>query len=277
MGCWNESCMISHLPIFYGEDVYGFLLLESPFDQQFCYATGRYSPIAVVRGKYDDYGGIEEIENESVMAPVIQDFLTKSGFSFDGKPVEELDFKELFSTDGQLQQKKWSAMQRYEAKTVRVLVKASILDHLLNAYRENYGHLHARYLSDMGKVWGSLKEAPVVSDPPKDDGAAIAAYLKAMSKRENAEFLFHDVIRMNTSAVMGCNWDSYLGIMSENRELFISYFLLLFESTDVLNYLRMAWHVPSGSGSQDGYNELFSSFLQVYKDTLMDIKFMDEE
>lgn len=274
MGCWNESCMISHLPIFYGEDVYGFLLLEYPFDQQFCYATGRYSPIAVVLGKYDDYGGIEEIENEAIMAPVIQDFLVKSGFTFDGKPIDELEFKELFSTNGQLQQKKWRASQRNETKTARVLIKASVLDHLLKDYRENYGHLHARYLSDMGKIWDSLKEALVVFAPPKGDGAAMAAYLKATSERENIEFLFHDVIRTNTSTVTGCHWDSYPETMRGSKDLFVSYFLLLFESTDVLNYLRMSWHVPSGSGSQDSYNELFSSFLQVYKDTLMDIRFI---
>lgn len=56
MGCWNETCMISNLPIMYGDRVKFFLLRSKG-----TIMTPVFYPIS---GIYDDYGGIEFIDQD---------------------------------------------------------------------------------------------------------------------------------------------------------------------------------------------------------------------
>ena len=69
MGCWNTTCYISKLPIHYDEPVVMVLVRETHYNMHrsphTCYATDKYVPFGYpIYGKYDDYGGIEDIENE---------------------------------------------------------------------------------------------------------------------------------------------------------------------------------------------------------------------
>ena len=69
MGCWNGTCYISKLPIHYGENVVMILVREREFKRRgecphTCYPTDFYAPFGYpIYGKYDDYGGVEDIEN----------------------------------------------------------------------------------------------------------------------------------------------------------------------------------------------------------------------
>lgn len=65
MGCWNATCNISNLPIYAGDDIVLILLMQTTQNVEFnvCYPTDNFVPYAFpIFGKYDDYGGIEEIE-----------------------------------------------------------------------------------------------------------------------------------------------------------------------------------------------------------------------
>lgn len=68
MGCWNATCYISKLPIHAGEKVAVILtrkaLAESDDSPHKCYPAESYIPFGYpIFGKYNDYGGIEDIEN----------------------------------------------------------------------------------------------------------------------------------------------------------------------------------------------------------------------
>lgn len=57
MGCWNETCMLTHLPIFEDEPTVCFLIARRPGDKDTCFCDDVFTPISLpVSGKYDDYG-----------------------------------------------------------------------------------------------------------------------------------------------------------------------------------------------------------------------------
>jgi hypothetical protein len=64
MGCWNGTCGLTNLPIFVGDEVYVFPVLERPTlgdRPSFCYTTALYTPsLLPFVAKYNDYGGGED-------------------------------------------------------------------------------------------------------------------------------------------------------------------------------------------------------------------------
>lgn len=69
MGCWNETCGISQMPICAGDKVRMFLIVESEHwhDVAQCYTTDLWRPFGLpLKGTYDEYGGIENIEQDAL-------------------------------------------------------------------------------------------------------------------------------------------------------------------------------------------------------------------
>lgn len=75
MGCWNGTCGLSQLPIHAGDPVIGFLLEGRGARREghngaggYCYSTDAAAPLFIpIRGKYDDYGAIEEIKGSRIL------------------------------------------------------------------------------------------------------------------------------------------------------------------------------------------------------------------
>lgn len=70
MGSWNGTCMISNLPIISGEEV-KLVLIHAPYGKEeikkssYCYPNGIFHPgTFALNGKYNDYGGVEDIEQD---------------------------------------------------------------------------------------------------------------------------------------------------------------------------------------------------------------------
>ena len=68
MGCWNETCAISQLPIMYLQDVV-YILLQRNTDKvccdSSCYIDTYFKPYPIILyGKYDDYGCMEDITGD---------------------------------------------------------------------------------------------------------------------------------------------------------------------------------------------------------------------
>lgn len=71
MGCWNGTCGVSQLPIRVGDPVRAFLIGVPPYskgDQSgYCYSDGRGYPMTLgFKAEYNDYGGVEKIEESFV-------------------------------------------------------------------------------------------------------------------------------------------------------------------------------------------------------------------
>lgn len=67
MGCWNETCGITQMPIHVGDPVVLVFLTKVDRHKEnhggFCYANSIWTPkFLPVRGEYDDYGGVENIQ-----------------------------------------------------------------------------------------------------------------------------------------------------------------------------------------------------------------------
>lgn len=68
MGCWNETCMLTNLPILTGDEVIAFLIQRNYMPNAGCNPDGNFRPITLpIVGRYDDYGGLEDIEKNSAM------------------------------------------------------------------------------------------------------------------------------------------------------------------------------------------------------------------
>ena len=79
MGCWNGTCHLSGLPIMSGEEVYLYILEKNKYYDFreiggcFCYPTEAFYPVGIpVLGKYDDYGGVEEIANKEIAKAILK-------------------------------------------------------------------------------------------------------------------------------------------------------------------------------------------------------------
>ena len=74
MGCWNGTCFISHLPIFPGDKVALIPIMQNPYEYKefggggVCYSTHYARPMTIpIFGEYNDYGGLEKIEEKSMI------------------------------------------------------------------------------------------------------------------------------------------------------------------------------------------------------------------
>lgn len=62
MGCWNETDMLSQLPIMAGDPVKVFILLEELSEFRLCGCDSAWKPLCLpISGQYNDYGCIENI------------------------------------------------------------------------------------------------------------------------------------------------------------------------------------------------------------------------
>lgn len=68
MGCWNETCMISNLPILAGEECAIAILMDRGIPNEGVYPTDQYMPFAIIHGEYDEYGRLENANEEEVAA-----------------------------------------------------------------------------------------------------------------------------------------------------------------------------------------------------------------
>ena len=78
MGCWNETCMVSNLPVSVGDRIVAIPIIESSNkNAKGIYATDYWAPfLPFVRGRYDDYGSIENA-NDLIFEKIAKEFLLK--------------------------------------------------------------------------------------------------------------------------------------------------------------------------------------------------------
>ncbi len=76
MGCWNETCVLTRTPIHAGDPVVAFTVVHGPKHYR---TSGGTSGVALLfglpqDGRYDDYGGVESLENEALATLMSQAF-----------------------------------------------------------------------------------------------------------------------------------------------------------------------------------------------------------
>jgi len=97
MGCWNETCALTGLPILYGDKVAVLFLYENNIRDNSSEATRYfYAAPMMVYGKYDDYGGAEKCKG------------TQENFLFKALKESLLDSKGLSKLEDYFELKKES-------------------------------------------------------------------------------------------------------------------------------------------------------------------------
>lgn len=156
MGCWNETDVLTNLPISHGEEVVALLLIQPNFFEHHGCHHHQYwhCGLFTFEGKYNDYGGIEDCKG-AMLKPIIsflkselQEF-EKGENQYHDIEVKKKDFNEelMFKADheGRLYLRKdpiWAAnMKKFEAvvtppvRQVKItMTRRSTLDQLLKAY-----------------------------------------------------------------------------------------------------------------------------------------------
>lgn len=111
MGCWNETCMLSHMQIMSGDDIQVIILVQNDNESNPCYYNTNYAPLILpFTAEYDDYGGI----------------VTKDNYIPFYSSVVLENSKFVYEND-----------EEYKYKTVDDLVREITTDSCLYLFREN--------------------------------------------------------------------------------------------------------------------------------------------
>ena len=77
MGCWNETCQISNLPIMAGEECLVFLVENVDISRKRPISSGLGSKYKVVCspvcGEYDEYGGLDNLVDKYNVLPIFKE------------------------------------------------------------------------------------------------------------------------------------------------------------------------------------------------------------
>lgn len=99
MGCWNETCALSRLPIFSGEPVVAIITIGRPTVAGECYYANDDTNMFTfpIRGEYDDYGSLEE--DSIKMSDATREFLLSCEFITEKGNVYKIDSWNEFFRD----------------------------------------------------------------------------------------------------------------------------------------------------------------------------------
>lgn len=96
MGCWNETCGLTNLPIFYGEQTCAVIIEElRPYNKS-CLSAENWCPIGpAIWGNYSGYGYIEDIPDEEEVKNFYRQVMEKNGAKFVDKSMNACTFDHL--------------------------------------------------------------------------------------------------------------------------------------------------------------------------------------
>lgn len=236
MGCWNATCMLTKLPILSGEPCFAVFMVPRDRDHQDTVdSTGMYRPITpLIRGNYDEYGGMEYIQNLDSVQRCLDGVEFRKSTS--GGEVEHIGtISEKLSNDHPMQDS----------------VQEAILGLMENASRCD---LEALIHTDAGKlgwtpVYLAIMKAPFVefmiqanaSDVTKGDVDDITFRLKTAGP-------LRDALR-RVEAKHGHDMD-VAGPEIPEEDVVRMYALIR-----AMNRMRIAFAPPCGSGGQDAMDD----------------------
>jgi len=142
MGCWNHTCMLSNLPVKYGEEIATIILTQTREGYANCDSRRDWCPAPVMYyGKYDDYGGSENCHGAAIPY-ILNEFLRNQPTVEEGKE-QAFDDIEKFSRMGDAGELVLCGNNNGNVKQpVRLaVIKQSVLDRLLERYYFTSYHL----------------------------------------------------------------------------------------------------------------------------------------
>lgn len=251
MGCYNETCMLSGLPILEGDACTAVFLIQSTDHQTGCYPCEAWMPVLVINGTYDGYGGICPEENRDA-----EKLLGCLAAQIDGNPLSP---DNDCTTVKDLPYSKTMDVRRvFLRKDVQNLAMENIkANHNIPAISEMH-----KELQNTARTFAALFKKPVSLQTPdeiKEEGRCSSHILEIL----NHVFDHCTNVRAKNMILrMIGTWpDAMSDMVRQITELNL-----------LLSALRRAWHIPSGAGSQESAEPAQKLFLQFYKNALDDME-----
>lgn len=275
MGSWNETCMVTNLPIFAGEPCLGVVLMEASYWSAGCYATSEYTPIFSVRGEYDDYGGLENIKEEPQLMTILR---TLNPHQLDDTgtlvPAADLDTFHDFveACQNGLFVKQTRGVTSSGKKQLR-LKAIYIKECVLQLAKQN---LEERYKEDP-----NLKEYVETSFASAEK--ASLAYTEAMANGENGAQLFDKHWAVSeafyqffalfpTSYPMVAAKFFVRAIWEKEWKRLLPMYYELIQLTMLLGDLRKNWSPTSGTGSLEDVTPIHRRYLEMWEQELTNLE-----
>lgn len=248
MGCWNATCMGFHLPILAGEPVIAFVLMENPYEPHGTYSTTEYTPILAIRGEYDEYGGLEEIKDRDAVLAMLRAIPDVKARSAKGRPspyVPETvnDFIEKCSAGLYVAESSATGSTGRKAPLALrvVFMKPAFLD-LAKTDPANRA-----FLDRLNRL--AALDGISAAEPGFVGAMQMATQLDTCVSHESPHPVARRLLARNLIANPRYAASSYVDIAT---------------ASCVLDDLRMAWHVPSGGGSQRSVSRMNGAFIDAY-------------
>lgn len=258
MGCWRESCMLTDLPINYGDRTAVVILAQAGAPKRTSYPHDVWKPILpLVTGDYDDYGGIEYITNEGV----IMDILRKADNTGFARLVDSDNQTPIMGAGTELK----DIVDAIERGNVSLLFQGTGM-----AQRLTLAHMKPDYVERCTEFPYSdmIRSRFHKADEEYADRVRSTEYALALMdpiEREKAKLLFDVTLtkRLPDRTAYGL-YHPMLEFSYANGGDVVTLFLV----DNALNRLRRTWRPTSGCGSQDGieHAEIVAWYEAVYDD-----------
>jgi len=251
MGCWNETCYISKLPILLGEEVVLILLREREYiyDKRpyTSYAYEKYVPFGLpIFGKYNEYGNIEDVTNASDVLEYLRciDVVNYEGNTLDTKSLTKetlTEFTEKIYTEGEyfLKNELGKNIPLYGMMIKKELYNR-ILNHFKNRKCLSKNETYEEHIREKIKEFDEI---------PKK-----YAHITDEITRENLQNFAINSIEATSILIPDKPFDitSFLKnkIFKDKDEKAIDYLIDIVVFSYCLKALRMGYYCISGAGSQ---------------------------
>lgn len=293
MGCWNGTCGLSHLPITAGTKVRGFILKPNRYNVAddkivgvgMTYSHDLYIPLTwSFKGEYDDYGSMENIENDLNTKAIIKYFnssLSKGDFkhAHKAKLKNMTDVLNLILADGS----KYALMMVIESVFVRTIAgfndslegntyrQSALRNNILEDLKLAKEYLHKSNLrnalgklkvdSSEGKltaILNSLNMTPWPRRPGSQSFEMSAA--EAFSSRSREELIANDFSMMAFKDMLS-HKDAPLEDMADHYAFCI-----------IMSDARRIWMPQCGNGSQTDQYRLHRVIAEASIAHINDVK-----
>lgn len=178
MGCWNETCAISNLPIRAGDPTYFIMLTRTPWEHKDgstgCYYNDHWFLRSLpVLGEYDDYGKIEEWKKDWIHDLIIEQFKLdlvnkdqnqrEETINIPAQNLENITFDNILDwlREGNVKVRSGIGGGRKELDVVKCLVRKDVWDMLLQMSWKDWKLTHSfqNMEEDIKKYIALIQEA----------------------------------------------------------------------------------------------------------------------
>jgi len=178
MGCWNETCAISNLPIRAGDPTYFIMLTRTPWEHKDgstgCYYNDHWFLRALpMLGEYDDYGKIEEWKKDWIHDLIIEQFKfdlvikdqnsREETLDIPAQTIENVTFDNIadWLREGNVKVRSGIGGGRKELDVVKCLIRKDVWDMLLQMSWKDWRTVFSfpKMKDDIRKYIDLVKEA----------------------------------------------------------------------------------------------------------------------